>query len=135
VGQRLLVRRELRGAPRSPFSGHLEVEAPRGGSLWIPIDWTDRALPEVPYVRPRSAVHAAAPQLLAMAKQMEGWAANPQPASVARGMLGHAVPERGAPAADPVARPRPRASAAACVSAGKGAAPKRGRKPRHGGKP
>src|SRR5262249_9117255 len=45
VGQRLLVRRELRGTRGAPFAGYLEGEAPHGGLLQVPIEWTDRAPP------------------------------------------------------------------------------------------
>jgi hypothetical protein len=68
-------------------------------------------------------------------KLLEGWSTDRQPAGVAQGMLGHAVPEPGASVSHPVARPQRRASAAAGVSAGRGAAPEHRRRCRRGGKP
>ena len=135
AGQRLLVLRELCGAGRGPLIGRLEVEDPSGRTLQVPIEWTDRAPPTALHVGPQSALHAAAAQLAALAKLLEGWSLEPHAAGIARGMLGHGEPEPGASVADPVARPRPRASTAAGGAAGHGAAAKRTRGRRHGGKP
>src|SRR6185437_2278828 len=101
----LRVLHELKGSGHSPRFGRIRVEDPHGRAMDLPIEWTDRALPEASYGRPQSAVHAAAPQLLTLARLVEEWGAESQAAAANGATMGDAKHQSCPSEPDAVARP------------------------------
>lgn len=124
AGKRLRVRREIRRVGAVSARCDFEVEDPHGRTVTVPLAWTDRA-PPTGLLVPADGVHAAAPQLLALARLVrevfDPQVADPttRTSSPARVTLPHGAAHASASLPDSVAPPRSRASAADRLPAGR----------------